>query len=81
VRSTAREVPFDKGLYSELYLPIRVESKWLLLVCSPCERVTHTIVFDRWDWEHPNIIKVLEMMAEQLKRLVLSQGLAIMASK
>jgi hypothetical protein len=55
--------------------------KWLLLVCSPGERVTHTIVFDRWDWEHPNFIKVLEMVADQIKRLVLNQGLTIRASK
>jgi hypothetical protein len=55
--------PFEKALYSDLYLPIRMLGKWLLLVSSPCERVTHTIVFDRWDWEHPNAVKALEMMA------------------
>ena len=54
---------FVKNLYSELYLPIRLLGNWLLLICSPCERVTHTIVFDRWDWEHPDIIKALEMIA------------------
>jgi hypothetical protein len=72
---------FNKGAYSELYLPIRMVGKWLLLVCAPGERVTHTIVFDRWDWEHPDFIKVLEMVADQIKRLVLNQGLTLRASK
>jgi hypothetical protein len=35
------------------------------------------VVFGPWDWENPDVIRVLEKLAEKLKSLILKDNLPI----
>jgi hypothetical protein len=67
--------------YSEIYLPVRHNGEWVLLICAPYDKQTCTVVFGMWDWEHPDMIKVLEKLAEKLKSHVLKDNLPIIGQK
>jgi hypothetical protein len=67
--------------YSEIYLPVRLNGERLLLICSPYDKQTYTVVFGIWDWEHPDVIKILEKLAEKLMSLVVKDNLPIIGQK
>ena len=50
---------------------------WMMLVCDPEDRKTYIVVFNEWEWDHPNVIKHLEGLATQLKYLALEDGLML----
>jgi hypothetical protein len=68
-------------MYSEIYLPVRLNGHWLLLICAPYDKHTYTVVFGPWDWENPDVIRVLEKLAEKLKSLILKDNLPIVGQK
>jgi hypothetical protein len=39
------------------------------------------VVFGPWDWENPDVLRVLEKLAEKLKQLVLKDNLPIIGQK
>ena len=54
--ATTTEEPFyksDKG--TNLFLPVRIEDKWLLMVSEPMPRETFVVVFDEWEWNEPRV--------------------------
>ena len=53
-------------MYPEVYLPIRLNGEWIILICAPYDKLTYTVVFSPWDWEFPDVIRVLEKLAEKL---------------
>jgi hypothetical protein len=68
-------------MYPEVYLPIRLNGEWILLICAPYDKLTYTVVFGTWDWEFQDVIRVLEKLAEKLKSLILKENLPIIGQK
>jgi hypothetical protein len=68
---------FEKSVFVDIHLPIRMNGEWLLLICSPFMKENHIVVFNKWGWEHPEVIATLEKMAEKLKTLILRTRLPI----
>jgi hypothetical protein len=46
---------FEKSVFVDIHLPIRMNGEWLLLICSPFMKENHIVVFNKWGWEHPEV--------------------------
>jgi hypothetical protein len=56
VMETAHESKFFDGeKYTEIYLPLRIKGKWIMLVADPQVRKTWRIMFDEWELNRPTI--------------------------
>ena len=54
--ATTTEEPFFKNdRCTNLFLPVRIEGKWLLMVSEPTPRETFVVVFDEWEWNEPRV--------------------------
>jgi hypothetical protein len=53
--------------FTELHLPIRMQSKWMMLIADPRKRTTWRIAFDEWEWDNPATENILEQVAKGLK--------------
>jgi hypothetical protein len=54
--ATTTEEPFYKSdKCTNLFLPVRIENKWLLMVSEPMPRETFVVVFDEWEWNEPRV--------------------------
>ncbi len=42
---------FDYDKFSELFLPVRVQGNWILIICVPEAKSIYTVVFNEWDWD------------------------------
>ncbi len=42
---------FDYDKFSELFLPVKVQGNWILVLCVPEVRGIHTVVFNEWVWD------------------------------
>jgi hypothetical protein len=53
--------------FTELHLPIRMQSKWMMLIADPRKKTTWRIAFDEWEWDNPATENILEQVAKGLK--------------
>ena len=68
---------FDGEKFTEIYLPLRIKGKWIMLVADPQVRKTWRIIFDEWEWNDPLVENALEAVAAGLKRLILDLRLKV----
>jgi hypothetical protein len=68
---------FDSGKYTELYLPLRIKGRWIMLVANPYIRRIWRIIFDEWEWNDPLVENAIEAAAKGLKRLIISLRLKL----
>jgi hypothetical protein len=61
---------FDREKYTEIYLPLRIKGKWIMLVADPCIRRIWRIIFDEWEWNDPLVENAIVAAAKGLKRLI-----------
>lgn len=61
---------YDKAKYSELLLPIRAGGNWLLVLCLPGYQQYQVVVFDDWEWNAPDVQRMLERVTFNLKGVV-----------
>lgn len=69
----------SKNFY--IYLRVKLNGEWLFLICAPYYKWTHTVVFDVRHWEHSDVIRVLEKLAQRLNILVLKKNIPIIRKK
>jgi hypothetical protein len=78
VMETAHESKFFDGeKYTEIYLPLRIKGKWIMLVADPQVRKTWRIMFDEWELKDPLLENSLEAVAKGLKRLIIDLRLKL----
>lgn len=65
---------FKNEVLSEIFMPVSLNSIWLLIICCPYEKLTRTLVFDMC---YPEVIRVLEKLAEKLKTLAIDERLTL----
>ena len=54
--ATTTEGPFFRNdRFTNLFLPVRIEGKWLLMVSEPKPRETYAVVFEEWEWNEPRV--------------------------
>ena len=41
---------FKNERYTEIYLPLRIVDKWMMVVCDPGLKRTWLVAFDLWEW-------------------------------
>jgi hypothetical protein len=73
--ATTTEEPFYKtDKCTNLFLPVRIEGKRLLMVSEPTPREILTVVFDEWDWNEPRVHEILVYLTEEIKQVTLGMG-------
>ena len=70
----AREPSFNNNIPTNLFLPVRVEGKWLLMVSEPMSRETFVVVFDEWDWNDPRVHEILVHLTGEIKQVTVGMG-------
>ena len=73
----AREPSFNNNIPTNLFLPVRVEGKWLLMVSEPMSRETFVVVFDEWDWNDPRVHEILVHLTGEIKQVTVGMGLKL----
>jgi hypothetical protein len=59
--ATKKEGPFFRNeKFTELFLPVRIDDKWMLMLSTPSTRETYAVVFDEWEWDEPKVHKILK---------------------
>ena len=77
--ATKTEGPFFRNDRStNLFLPVRIENKWLLMVSEPTLRETYAVVFDEWEWDEPRVHKILTYLTEEIKQVTLGMGFKLL---
>ena len=65
---------FNNDRPTNLFLSVRIEGEWLLMVSEPMTREILTVVFDEWEWNEPRVHEILVYLTEEIKQVTLGMG-------
>jgi hypothetical protein len=65
--ATHRKEFFHRDRYTDLFIPVRVQGNWLLVICVPEMRGIHTVVFNEWEWDQEEVHNLLDEIAKLIR--------------
>ena len=72
--TTTEEHFYKTDKCTNLFLPVRIEGKWLLMGSEPMTRETFVVVFEEWEWNDPRVHEILTYLTEEIKQVTLGMG-------